>query len=127
VASDGAATRREILAYGPEWDWLLAITPMPDFEGRPVGALLEWVARERGWSLVYADPETEGFAGGTALQGSLRRLRIDESLEAATLASRLAYRVDGGVLLVSSRSPAGRDADPMAAPKDPSARVPPTR
>jgi ferric-dicitrate binding protein FerR (iron transport regulator) len=101
VATDGTVTRRPLSAFGQEWEWLLDVTPVPDFEGRPVRELLDWVARERGWTLTFADADAARAAGETAIFGSLERLRVDQTLDAVMPASNLTYGVENGVLLVS--------------------------
>ena len=49
---DGSIVQRPIPTHGADWDWILGITPMPDLEGWSAIHFLEWVARERGWTLV---------------------------------------------------------------------------
>lgn len=101
--ADGTISRGPILLHGPEWDWVAGITPMIDFRGRTADAFLEWIARERGWTLTYADLEVARAAAGTELGGSAGEIGIDQALDAVLPACRLAYRLEGGTLLIDSR------------------------
>jgi len=102
LSSTGLPTRRAISPFGPEWSWLLAITPVPEFDGRTAASFLEWVARERGWKLVYADAGSEQAARSAVLRGSFAPLGIDDALDSAMLASRLEYLLEEGVLTCRS-------------------------
>jgi ferric-dicitrate binding protein FerR (iron transport regulator) len=109
---DGTVTRRAIPADDPIWSWILPLTPFPDFEGRSAATFLEWMARERGWSLVYADEPTARAARTTVLHGSFPHLRFDDALAAAMLASQLEYRLENGVL-TCARPATDRGMDPL--------------
>jgi ferric-dicitrate binding protein FerR (iron transport regulator) len=100
--SDGTVARRQIELHGPDWDWIAGITPMIDFQGRTADAFLGWVARERGWTLTYADLEVARAAAETELGGSVGEIGIDQALDAVLPACRLAYRLEGGTLLIEN-------------------------
>jgi ferric-dicitrate binding protein FerR (iron transport regulator) len=102
LGANGTVTRRGLAPDAPEWQWLLAVTPVPDFDGRPAAELLAWAAREQGWTVAYTDPATERAASATILRGSFEALQVQDALDAATLASRLTYRVEDGVLVVGT-------------------------
>ena len=52
----GAA--RDAPAYGPDWEWVLEAAAGFDIEGRtPRGSFLDWVSRETGWQVRFADAE----------------------------------------------------------------------
>ncbi|HXV77855.1 MAG TPA: hypothetical protein VD788_16210, partial [Candidatus Polarisedimenticolaceae bacterium] len=108
VRPDGTETHGAIPSHGVEWDWTLGVTPVPDFGGEPMSAFLAWVARERGWSIAYADAMTERSADSSILRGSLALLRVDEALEAAMTATGLRYRIDRGTMVVSRTDPERR-------------------
>lgn len=107
VNPDGSATRRTIATHGAQWDWLAAVTPMPDLEGRSARAFLDWVARERGWTLAFADEAVARSAGETVLGGSAENLMLADALDAVLPTCRLSYRVDNGVLVVAFSAGSG--------------------
>jgi ferric-dicitrate binding protein FerR (iron transport regulator) len=100
-AGDSPVTR-PIAIHGPEWDWLLGVTPMLDLNGRTAREFLDWVARERGWRVAYSDGAVARHAERTVLEGSLQNLGFEEALDTALLSCMMGYRVDDGVLLVRS-------------------------
>jgi len=102
LGPDGSITRRALATHGPEWDWIVGITPMPDFEGRTAMSFLEWVARERGWRLAFADEGVAGSATEIVLGGTLERLTLDQALDAVLPTCNLTHRVEQGVLLIAS-------------------------
>lgn len=98
----GSVTRSEISPYEAAWDWIAGVTPMPDVENRTVQAFLEWVARERGWTLSYADESVARAAGEITLSGMTSLLTLDEALEAVLLTSRMTHRVQDGSLMIDA-------------------------
>lgn len=100
--ADGTVAMRQIELHGPEWNWIAGITPMIDFQGRTADAFLEWIARERGWTVTYADLEVARAAAETELGGSVGEIGIDQALDAVLPACRLAYRLEGGTLLIEN-------------------------
>ena len=101
LAEDGAVIRAAIPAYGPEWDWIAGVTPMMAVEGRPLREFLEWMARERGWTLTFADDRTSERANTITVSGSIEGLTLDQALETVLATSRLTYRVEQGVLRIT--------------------------
>jgi ferric-dicitrate binding protein FerR (iron transport regulator) len=99
---DGPVTRREISAYEPAWGWFEAITPLPDLGSRTLRSFLEWVARERGWRLSYADEAVARSASEIVLSGTTTRMTIDQALAAVLVTSRMTHRVEDGVLVIES-------------------------
>lgn len=102
LAPDGSVTRREVPTYGTEWDWIVGIAPTIDLEGRSARAFLEWVARERGWTLAFADAAVARSADEIELSGTVERLTLDQALDAVLPACRMIYRVEKGVLVIAS-------------------------
>jgi len=100
VAADGTTSRRAIPLYGPDWEWLTAVTPMLEIEGRSAREFLEWVARERGWRLVFADALLARSAEEIRLDGSIAGLTVDQALDAVLPTCRMTSRVEAGVLRV---------------------------
>jgi ferric-dicitrate binding protein FerR (iron transport regulator) len=100
---DGSLVRREIPIHGPTWDWMTAVTPMLDLEGRTARSFLDWIAREQGLRLAFEDVSVARSAEETVLQGgALEQLRLDEALDAVLPTCRMTHRIDRGVLLVAA-------------------------
>lgn len=91
---------REIATHGPEWGWTAGLAPMPDLEGLSARAFLETIAREGGWRLEFADPETARLAAETTLQGSAEGLTPEQALEAVLPACGMSHRILFGRLIV---------------------------
>jgi ferric-dicitrate binding protein FerR (iron transport regulator) len=99
---NGSVIRRSISIHGPAWRWVADIAPMIDLEGRTARAFLDWVARERGWTLAFADESVARSAGEIVLGGTLERLTLEQSLDAVLPTCRMTYRVKDGVLWIAT-------------------------
>jgi hypothetical protein len=75
---------------------------MLDLEDETALAFLEWAARERGWTLAFADEHVARSAGEIVLGGTLDRLTLEEALDAVLPTCQMEYRVEQGVLVVSA-------------------------
>lgn len=95
----GAATR-EIASYGPEWDWMAGVAPMPDFAGQSVRAFLDRIAREGGWSLHFANEEAARHAAETVLEGSVSGMTPEQALDAVLPTCGMIHRIEEGRLIV---------------------------
>ena len=100
VRRDGSVERHETAADGPEWQWIAASAPMPDIEGMKVRSFLDWLARERGWRVEFADAETAALADSVVLHGSIAHLTPVEAPDVVLPSSGLGYRVAKGKLVV---------------------------
>jgi FecR protein len=107
VTGDGtvAIEDADAAGYGPAWRWVLDAAPSFDPEGRTLGELLDWVARETGWQLRFADPALAQEARSARLHGSLAGLPPDQAAELVLPSSGLAYRLDGGTLIIERATP----------------------
>ena len=88
-------------AHGPHWDWVSEIVSIPDFQGRTADEFLHWLAREKGWTLAFADVDVENAARQTVLEGDLRRFSPDEALQIVTTTSRLGHTTAAGELRIA--------------------------
>jgi ferric-dicitrate binding protein FerR (iron transport regulator) len=102
LGPDGSVARRALPTHGSEWDWFVGITPMLDLEGRTAMEFLDWVARERGWTLAFTDDSVARFADETVLGGALERLTLAEALDAVLPTCQMTYQVRNGVLVVAA-------------------------
>lgn len=102
LAPDGAVEREDVPGHGEPWTWMLEAAP-PLTSGRTLAELLTEVARETGWTVRYADAETENAARATRVQGALRHLRPDEVPAVVLAGTSLEGRLADGVLTVARR------------------------
>jgi hypothetical protein len=100
VEEGGSVARRNAPQYGPDWDWFTEVTPMMEVQGRPVREFLEWMARERGWTLSFADTWTADRAASIMIDGSIDGLTLDQALDAVLRTTTLTHRVENGVLKI---------------------------
>ena len=63
-------------------------------------AFLDWVGRETGWQLRYADEAIERSVATIRLHGTIEGLRPDESLDVILQGSGLDHRLEDGQILV---------------------------
>lgn len=99
---DGELTRGPVPIFGPEWDWILEIAPPFELEGSRLETFLDWVERETGWEMHYADSELERATAGTVLHGSVAGLRPDQALEAVLPTCGLVFREEGGTVIIAA-------------------------
>lgn len=99
---DGSVTRGSLSTFAPEWGWITDVTPMLDLEGLTARAFLNWVARERGLTVAFADQDVARSAAETVLSGTTEKLTLDEVLDAVLPTCRLNYRIDGAVLVIAA-------------------------
>lgn len=98
--ADGRTSRARIDPASAEWSWAAAAAAPPAIEGRPLAEVLEWVARETGRRLVYADAQLAAEAARVRLHGSIAELSPADALEVVLAGSGLRSRIEGGVLKV---------------------------
>ncbi len=79
LQEDGAVRRLAVPAYGPGWEWVMAAGTGFEIEGRSLRELLDWVARETGWQVRFADPGLAAAAERILLHGDPGPLRPDEA------------------------------------------------
>ncbi len=99
---DGTEARRARAPYGPEWDWVLAAARF-EVEGRKVGDFLDWVARETGWQIRFANEELARPAREIVLRGGIGGLRPDQAPFVVLPGAGLEGELAGGTLIVRRR------------------------
>lgn len=77
VRADGTLERKPVPRFGESWEWVLSAAP--PFEGRSVGDLLQWVSRETGWKIRFAEPELAARADRATVHGAIGNLSADEA------------------------------------------------
>jgi ferric-dicitrate binding protein FerR (iron transport regulator) len=101
---DGRELRSAIDPLAESWGWAVQAAVAPEIEGMTLGAFLEWVSRETGRQVRFADPEIARAAAATVLHGTIEGLAPDEAVSVVLPGSGLAYRVEGATLVLD-RSP----------------------
>lgn len=101
---DGSVARGTVALYGAEWEWVLAAAPGLDIEGLALGSFLDWVSRETGWRIGYADEGLAESAAAIRLHGTIQGLTPTEAVGAVLEGSGLDYRIEDGTLLITRGS-----------------------
>lgn len=107
LSRDGSLQRGAVERYGSAWEWVLAAAPGFDIEGATLAEFLDWVSRESGWGVDYADQELASSAATIRLHGSIEGFSPPESLGVVLPATGLGYRVESGILLVTRTPDSG--------------------
>ncbi len=102
VDSSGAVETGTVEPLGTDWDWIQSITPPFDLEGRTLSAYLDWLSRETGWSVTYAEPSIARSAPGIIMHGTTSGLRPDETAAAVLPTCGLSHRLEGTTLIIES-------------------------
>ena len=97
----GTLTRGIVPIHGPDWGWVQETAPAPDIAGRPLAVFLDWVEREGGWTVRFADAETAELAATTTLHGDVLNLTLAEASSMVFQGSGLDFRVDGETFIVA--------------------------
>ena len=100
----GDVHRAAIAADDPAWHWAEALAPAPDIDGRPASVLLEWVARETGRKLSYADAAVRQRAESVVLHGNIRHLAPLEALDVMLATTDLECVVAGDTMEIRART-----------------------
>jgi ferric-dicitrate binding protein FerR (iron transport regulator) len=102
VSSDGSVERGLTRPNSAEWNWVLEAAPALEIEGRTVVAFLDWVARESGLWVRFADAEVERLAATTILHGSVEGLTPKEAAEAVLPGCGLQGSFEGDTLVIKA-------------------------
>jgi ferric-dicitrate binding protein FerR (iron transport regulator) len=103
ITGSGAFAVSEISSFGDQWHWVERTTPAIDLDGRPVSLALNWVSRESGLQVVFANESAELLATSTELHGLQGRIDLQPSraLEIFMLTVDLDARIEDGKIVVS--------------------------
>jgi ferric-dicitrate binding protein FerR (iron transport regulator) len=105
MVGNGRVISRTVEPYGREWAWTAGVGPLFEIEGRPLAAFLDYLCREEGWTLVYADTTLARGASGIILHGSTEGLSPSDALAVVLATAGLTHRITDGELLVSRIAP----------------------
>ena len=93
---------------GPDWSWVLAMAPSFQMEGRTLADYLDWLSRETGWRVEFADPAIARESSTIVLHGSVAGIRPDETPAAVLPTCGLQHRLSDGTLHIERLDGAGR-------------------
>jgi FecR-like protein len=105
VDARGAVETSTVALRGADWDWVLAVAPPFDLEGRTLRDYLDWLSRETGWTVTYADSSIGSDAATITLHGSTSGLRPDQTPAVVLPTCGLDHRLVGETLVIER--PAG--------------------
>jgi ferric-dicitrate binding protein FerR (iron transport regulator) len=106
IGPDGAVKRTFVELADPDWQWAEALAPTPEIEGRPLSTLLDWVRRETGRSILYADREIQRRTEHTILHGSIEGLAPLDALRVMLATTDFDYRLgENGSIRIELRQP----------------------
>ena len=100
LEGNGRLARRTVPTSGTDWDWMDAVSPSFDLEGRSLREFLDWIAEKNRWRLEFDDPSVEEQSRTTTLHGSIQGLTPDEALSAVLPTVGVEHRLREGVLLI---------------------------
>ena len=100
--ASGRIVTTEDAGTGAEWAWAEAIVPMMEIEGRSLLEFLDWVVRERGVRLRFADTGLAGRAPSIVLRGSIAGMTIEQATTSVLATCGATHRWDEGALVVGA-------------------------
>lgn len=112
VAADGEVDRRAINTHGAEWNWVSALAPTLEIDGRSLNDFLRWAGRELGQVIVFATPESEAEASEVILRGSVSGLAPDAALAAVLSTTHLRHMVESDGRIVIDLEPSTQPHHP---------------
>ena len=102
ASEGGTVTRRSVLSYGSEWQWIAALAPSFAVEGRPLMDYLQWVSRELGRPLMFADEQARESAHSTILHGSVQTQATLDALADVLSTTNLNFELAEGAIRIHS-------------------------
>ncbi|HVT04012.1 MAG TPA: FecR family protein [Thermoanaerobaculia bacterium] len=79
IRADGTSSLQNVATHGSEWEWIMESTGGFQIEGRNLQEFLNWVGRETGWQIQYADDGLAASAKGIILHGGIGEMRADRA------------------------------------------------
>jgi ferric-dicitrate binding protein FerR (iron transport regulator) len=101
VHPDGSLVTRPAPTYGADWDWVARAGPAFRVEGQTLAAFLDWVSRESGRRIAFADERLRRDSSSTILHGSIDGLTAEEALGVILPACGLTHRIDARRVTIS--------------------------
>ena len=104
LATGTGVARRDVGTSGPEWNWIALAAPPLEVDGKTLPVFLDWVAREGGWTIRFADEALRRSASSIVLRGSIDGLTPEQALEAILPTCGLAHRIANGTVTIDRGS-----------------------
>jgi ferric-dicitrate binding protein FerR (iron transport regulator) len=102
ASSAGGVTQRPVPTFGLDWQWTAALAPGFAVEGRLLSDYLQWISRELGRPLVYANAQAHESAKRTILHGSVHSEATLDALAEVLSSTSLTYELVEGAIRVHS-------------------------
>jgi hypothetical protein len=102
AARRGSVSQQAVSTYGRDWMWVAALAPDYQIEGRPLIDFLQWVSRELGRHLEFAEARAREVADRTTLHGSVQGHEPLEALAIVLATTSLTYEMRGDTIRVRS-------------------------
>jgi len=103
IGPDGEVTRRTIARSDASWNWVESVSPAAPTDGHTMATLLEWVSRETGRGIRYADADIRREAMTTTLHGQLSGVSPLETLDVMLATTHLTYEISDDQAIEVSR------------------------
>ena len=104
LATGTGVARRDVETSGPEWNWIALAAPPLEVDGKTLPVFLDWVAREGGWTIRFADEALRRSASSIVLRGSIDGLTPEQALEAILPTCGLTHRIANGAVTIDRGS-----------------------
>jgi hypothetical protein len=102
ASSGGQVTERAVQTFGRDWQWAAALAPDFAVEGRSLGDYLQWISRELGRPLVFANAQARESAHRTILHGTVHSQATLDALADVLSSTSLTYELVDGAIRVHS-------------------------
>jgi ferric-dicitrate binding protein FerR (iron transport regulator) len=99
VGRDGRSVEKAVSTFGGIWAWTEAVTPIVDLDQRSIDDFLQWVSRESGRRVVYADVEAASVARQHRIHGNVE-LPPMQALATTLPTADLRYNTSGDTIQV---------------------------
>jgi len=104
LATRTGVARREVGTSGSEWNWIALAAPPLEVDGKTLSDFLDWVAREGGWTIRFADETLRRSASSIVLRGSIDGLSPEQALETILPTCGLTHRIANGTVTIDRGS-----------------------
>ena len=102
AVAGGRIAQQPIATYGRDWLWTAELAPDYQIEGRTLIEFLQWVSRELGRPLEFADAHAQQIANQTILHGSIKGVDPRDALAQVLATTSLSCEITGGTIRVHS-------------------------
>ena len=107
LADASGVTQNNAPIAGADWTWVaLAAAPF-EVEGKTLAEFLEWVAREGGWEIRFADDALRQSSASIVLHGSIAGLTPEQALETILPTCGLTHRIERDAVIVRAAPRSG--------------------